>query len=633
MVFNRPEVDYTAESALGALAEFWESEVARIGEGNAKGWKQFVEAGGQMADPPDPRSDGRGILPRTTDPFEAWAATEQQCAEKARMPARTLDEGTDDDPFRVVMFSDIKDLLIWFPSTVLPRVRPLLSEAFLVFCGLPPAGVSGERFTALLNDPFAASKGQGLNLGVDRDDAPTRFDISTRTPEFKQQGGRMAISPEVLFSGNTWFQYLDKWSGVHPPQDRQVDALWVLRTLGHLVRGCGLEELAEYYLAMEWLNEPAAARKVAKGLLKQYSSNVRLYNAYALIEWANGNTEMSQKVLSSATGLASSFSSNSSQPLWNTWAWMHLESGDKAMSLARLCSSVDRGFEGLTVSPALLLKARSQFSATRDYSLSSQQLEAAAESVESLMLLEYLIAEGGSEPASDSQGNITAALDSIHAFSRELESRDLARSPHHERLLQNAARLLYYHATHGPYRPTHLRNHLHLLLAHFPTNTLLLTLFAWSHQSTLRIDDPVRTFLQQTLSQPANDTLAARRFAINHEFHAGTAHSVRAAFESALESEACKGSVELWTAYVRLCAGNQELKGRAKEVFYRAIAACPWAKEVYMLAFEPGMKGVLGREELRAVHETLVAKGLRVGVDLEEVLERWKKERRRGRRG
>jgi hypothetical protein len=100
-------------------------------------------------------------------------------------------------------------------------------------------------------------------------------------------------------------------------------------------------------------------------------------------------------------------------------------------------------------SPALLLKARSHFSATRDYSISSQQLETAAQYAESLMLLEYLSAEDGSEPASETQGNISAALSTIHVFSQELSSRNLHTSPHHERLLQTAARLLYHHATHG----------------------------------------------------------------------------------------------------------------------------------------------------------------------------------------
>ncbi|EAQ89033.1 hypothetical protein CHGG_05652 [Chaetomium globosum CBS 148.51] len=304
MVFCRPRGDFaTAEVAMASFAGFWESEVARIGEEGARGWRHFVETGEDMADPPEPRADGPSEVPRMTDPFEAWAAAEQQAAGKARMPARTLDEGMDDDPFRVIMFSDIKDLLIWIPSALLSRVKPLLADAFLVFCGLPPAGLSGGEFTTMLDDPFVSSRGQGLDLGLSRKDTGATQDLSRRTPEFKQEGGSMVISPDVLFSRDPWSRYLNKWSDTHQPGDRQVDISWVLSTLERLVKDCGVEALAEYYLAMEWLNEPTKARKVAKGLLKQYSSNIKLYNAYALVESANGNAEVSHKVLSSATGL------------------------------------------------------------------------------------------------------------------------------------------------------------------------------------------------------------------------------------------------------------------------------------------------------------------------------------------
>lgn len=307
MVFCRPiegMVGASMETALEAFAEFWESEVPRIGEEGAAGWRAFVQADGTLADPHEARREETGERPRAADAFTAWGRVEQRAREQARMPARTLDEGTEDDPFRVVMFSDIKDLLVWFPPVVLHLVKPRLIDAFLVFCGLPVVGIAGEKFTALLDDPFVVGKGQGLDLPLTQSDTAAT-EPSSRTPDFRQQGGNMAISQDVLFSGNSWFRYLDKWSGTFQPGDRQVDASWVLGTLGYLVRGCGEEELAEYYLAMEWLNEPTKARKVAKGLLKQYSSNIKLYSAYALIESANQNHEVALKVLSSATGLTS----------------------------------------------------------------------------------------------------------------------------------------------------------------------------------------------------------------------------------------------------------------------------------------------------------------------------------------
>ncbi|KAK3356956.1 NRDE-2, necessary for RNA interference-domain-containing protein [Lasiosphaeria hispida] len=622
MSFERPEGQGDdGRAAMGGFADFWESEVPRIGEDGAKGWRHFEEAAGAMEDLPEAKENTAVDVPRMGDAFKVWLAVEQEVASRSRMPARTMDEGTEDDPFRVVMFSDIEDLLVWFPTSILLWVRPQLIDAFLLFCGLPTAGMTGGLVNADQHDPFIAPWSETFEFEAEDQSPETSLEQGKRTPEFKQQGGNMALSGDILFSGTAWFQYLDKWSNVYPPNVDQVDVSWVLGTLKHLVRACRVEELAEYYLAMEWLNEPKGARKVAKGLLKLYSTNLRLYNAYALIEWANHNEEVSEKVLSSAASQSLPSAPTDSQLLWNTWTWIHLESGQKHMALARLCSSVDGKFEGSAVSPALLLKAKSHISSTRDYALSSRQPGLAIQYAESQALFEYLAAEGGIEPTSATQGNITAALQSIHAFTNQLTSANQAQSTHHERLLQTAARLLYHHATHGSYRPVYLRTELRTLTTHFPRNTLFLTLLAWSEQATLLLNDPVRTALQTTALAAPHDCLGTRRFAILYEARAGTAHATRAAFEAALESDACRGSVEVWVAYLRFCygKGRRELGAKVgREVFYRAVAACPWAREVYL----EGMQK-LGGEEFRGVGGLMELRGVRVRVDLEGFLGRW----------
>jgi hypothetical protein len=101
---------------------------------------------------------------------------------------------------------------------------------------------------------------------------------------------------------------------------------------------------------------------------------------------------------------------------------------------------------------------------------------------------------------------------------------------------------------------------------------------------------------------------------------------VRTAFEAALASDACGrgGSVELWVRYIRFCCARKgEFRGGrvAKEVFYRAVAACSWAKEVYMEAFGEELVEEFGVAELRGVFQMMVGKGVRVHVDLEEFLE------------
>lgn len=65
---------------------------------------------------------------------------------------------------------------------------------------------------------------------------------------------------------------------------------------------------------------------------------------------------------------------------------------------------------------------------------------------------------------------------------------------------------------------------------------------------------------------------------------------------------------------------------RARDVFFRGMRVCPWAKEFYLLAFTQ-LRDVLGFEELRKVYEVLGEKGLRVHVDLEDAFDRYDERR------
>ena len=269
--FSRPSQNISnpddTESSLASFADFWESEVPRIGENDAKGWRHFVEAADELQDPPEPKKSTPAEQLQTRDPFKAWGHAERQEAIKARMPARTLDEGTEDDPFRVVMFSDIKDFLVWLPVQVLPLARPQLMDAFLAFCQLPTPRLSSATESwvlaySSLNEPFlATSSGEAFETAL-RGHDPSKAQEPRKTPEFDQQCGNIALSQDVLFAGSNWFQYLGKWSdNTNSKNNNRVDPSWVLGTLRYLVRTCGLEGLAEYYLALEWRQEPAAARR------------------------------------------------------------------------------------------------------------------------------------------------------------------------------------------------------------------------------------------------------------------------------------------------------------------------------------------------------------------------------------
>ncbi|KAM7201033.1 NRDE-2, necessary for RNA interference domain containing protein [Naviculisporaceae sp. PSN 640] len=674
----RPPNEQDFETALSSFADYWETEAPRIGEDGWKGgWKCFVESA-SIEDLPEGKSDIPFEVIQSRDVFKAWAAAELQGAQRARMPARTLDENTVDDPFKVVMFSDIRDLLIWIPDQAQQIARTKLLDAFLVFCRLPTTGLSrnDDEFSRSLQDPFIASRDVASEAAFNqrggiRDEVVDQE--SKKNPQFRQQGANIALSQDVLFAGPNWFQYLSDWSSTDSLGfDDRIEPSWVLGALREIVRQHGSDELAEYYLALEWRNDSSKARRVAKSLLKESPTNTRLYNAYALTERGNQNVEMLEKVLSSATGR----NLPGEQRLWNTWAWFHLESNQNQMALLRLCASVDdtiKAEQAGNISPITLLRTRTRLSSIQDYSLSSRDLPKAIQHAESLALFEYLAGDdpsGGIVSHSQSQGNITAAMSSIWTFCDELKSLSSA-SYYFECLLQTASRLLFYHATHGAYRPAYLRAELTKLVEAIPTNAIFLELLAWANQSTLflLVNDPIRDIiLRQTSDDIENDVarhLAMHRFAIRYEAARGVSagatmmYPAKAAFEAALGiNSPCggelRGNVDLWVCYIRLLqhiyrsavttglASTSSSKGKGskdpesnplvkniKEVYYRAIAACPWSKRLYMEAFGEGMIKLMGSGELKGVVNTMVEKGLRVCVEMEGFFDKWAEERKR----
>lgn len=627
LTFARPTDDFDTDSAeaMASLRDFWESEVPRIGENGAMGWRQFTEAE-EMADLPEAKMEAAPVVLDTRDVYQAWAAVETQKDRNASLPARTLDEGTEEDPFRVVMFDDLEALLFYIPSALaaLPRVKAAVWTGFLLFCRLPAASLDvGDSIRDLSNDPFVY--GESVNteresLQQDCDDE----DETKKPPRFSDPGRRMIDSPDVIFAGSDWFGFFNR--DVSPLYDLALAATTQLAT------SFGYEAVAEYSMGLAWNKSPSTIRKTAKALLKNWPSNTALYNAYVVAEWRNGNRDVARNVLLSATRQ----NLPEKERLWTTWAWLGLEAGDMKGALVRCIAATGNAQQNDTEPTATysqLLKARQILSSGREFLVSVGEIHQATLRAETSVLLEYLSPCVGSKHTSSRQGDIEAAMRILRTFTSEIVARGYGTSPHLERLHQLAGHLLYHHTARGPFRPTYIRSQLHQSINLFPANTLFLSLFAWA-DTTLLLNDPVRTLLRALAK--TQDGLAGQLFAIQHEVRtaSGSVHSVRTAFERALDGDAGKSS-ELWRGYLRFCEEHRrELGGSgggqavAKDVFYRSIAACPWSKALAMEAFT-----TLGRDmesgELRAVWNTMTAKGLRVRVDLDEFEAKWK-ERRSG---
>ncbi|KAJ3942485.1 uncharacterized protein N0V96_007986 [Colletotrichum fioriniae] len=519
---QRPAVcDTMAElQIVSSFKDFWEDESPRIGEDNALGWNHYVQMDG-VVDPPEPRTDD-DTVPKSRDVYKSWGATEKLRATNSRNPARATDDVLEDDPYRVVMFSDIEELLFVIPSEIIPSLWRPLVDAFLLFCGLPTAFRTSDWTEAAENDTVIMSNMRLLEKDVlQRPNEPDILDETKRVPTFKQDASRYALSADLLFAGPGWFSPFSGWTSTSKESDGPVTIATVSNALRLLLKSSSRQELAEYSLAIEVVNDPSNTKKRAKALIKQDPSNLRLYNAYALAEFSNGNAGIGLQVVATA---------------------------------------------------------------------------------ESLALLAYLTAQEGSEPTSEAQGSVSAAMERIWTASSELCAQGHAKSSTHERLLQVAARLLYHHASRGQAIPT---------------------LFSWA-STTFGIDDPVRDILRKVALTNANDSISNRVFAIRYELQRGNVYSTQAAFERALDSPTCRSNPDLWRCYIKFSYARQQLRSKAKDVFFRGLRHCPWSKELALEAYTT-LVSVMDEFELRSVFNTMSSKGLRIHVDLDEFLTQHKK--------
>lgn len=634
----------STSTMLRDFEEFWESECPRIGEPGAKGWATFKQEG-TYPDPPEStiqESDTEISLRRL---FETFSQEENRRMKSLQWPGRTTDEFGEDDPFHVVLFSDIQAELDMMKT---PLQSILLVEAYLCFWGLPPLPSDLQTRPWWL-DPFLrkerlhASQSRALLLPGPSNsfEANVHYELD----DWKSPVMHFQITTEELFDGQVF-------AGTHT----QEQMGWLSRALKSFAHTIPHDAIAEYFLAFERYCNPTGASKAAKALLKKRSSSLRLYNAYALIESRLERKVEADRVFSMALSMSNQLPSESSKfqvLLWRTWIWETLRTGDLRAAKHRVSSIGDANptpdaqtndGEENHFHPATVLKVRNTLVEGRDHCISIGDTMLAVYYAECLSLFTYL----------QSEFDIIAALDSLRSISNVLQSRGLLHSAANEVAHQAQCQLIAYHSKHVKlFKPSIARSGIQESIKLFPNNTKFLQMYA-ANEARFRVDDRVRAIMQDIVLQKGEQSIVGWFFAVYSELKrgenlGGTTHAVRAAFERAVESEryvrsqfiypalsaniqiACSGkkSSAMWESYVLyLCSISEH--AAAKRVYFRGLLHTPYSKAYIMLAFEQ-LADEMDFKELRSVYNTLQEKELRVHIDIEEELDEVQKviERRR----
>jgi hypothetical protein len=231
-----------------------------------------------------------------------------------------------------------------------------------------------------------------------------------------------------------------------------------------------------------------------------------------------------------------------------------------------------------------------------------------------------------------------------------------------ELLHQARARLIYFHISQKEhFDPRRLKIMLRKSLALAPHNTMFLSLYMWNDARLPILDrirepfsfmtaDPESHYAQVLADRarspvilqwpPVSAHLFLIHVGLSRSMAVGTHYSIREVFERALGErpsemdfpkcfgyECTRSNVTIWKLYVLFELEKASDLNRAKAVLYRAIRACPWSKDLILLAFErlyeraPGARDGLQAQELRQLYHLLIEKQMRVHVDLAKGLE------------
>ncbi|KKY24461.1 hypothetical protein UCRPC4_g02419 [Phaeomoniella chlamydospora] len=567
------------------FTRFWESEAPRIGEVGAKGWRYWMNEN-EKTDV-EPVSDDLGSPLDGHNLFATWSKAEVYREKTAEFPARTLDDVAEDDPYRVILFSDLEDTLDAFRLDKLENTSVLI-EAFLKFCDLPPMERAYEQSIPWTDDQLLRT---------------SLFCASNDIPYEQLDFFLGASDTSSLFSAT-------EWMSVWPKRfiDTAATKLWKQRALQLLVENMPLNDrFAEYVIGYVFSIDPKESRKYAKATLKRRSSSLRLYNAYALLELRIGNIETAERTWSTALSMSKQFAEEEQKTdilLWDTWIWECLDRGKITKAMELILSipvgSVDLKAQDDTVEAkqsTRLLKTRRHLQSLISHS-TTFKTDLLPHYLSCLSLLEYL---------------------------HNAESLPIALSqytPDHypnASIAQSIARLLHYHWTTHPYSPSYKlsTSTLFNLLQYHPSNTILLNLHT-------RLTHHINLFDRLRSTSPPPTTLTTHLHKIRLElqrptYGGGTSNSIRSAFENALSSY--PHSPLLYTLYLRFELQNSLEK--ATQLYHRGLRLLPWHKGFAMLGFiQDRLREKLEMgNELRSIWEGMGERGMRMRVGIEDLLE------------
>ncbi|BEI89274.1 uncharacterized protein CcaverHIS019_0206360 [Cutaneotrichosporon cavernicola] len=611
---------------LMEFEDFWDSEVPRIGEHGAQGWRSTHESEAVVEPPPiRPRNLDTG---KDGDPYAQWYRAERRAEQALNLPGRARDlDPPGDDPFHMIMFEDVAPFL--FPVQT-PLVRLQLIYAFLTFLGLPFTPPEAPTSSPSASDPhlrwpLASNETMRAAFWPPR---PTMKRIVWQTvggTPMEAEQPRTLRSPfgcpakswmserGTLFASDRWFRDVTAADLLHVDVDFTRNVLALMRPLvpdpSFVLSTFAFETALSY----------KGAVRAAKSILAGDSDNLILWDGYARLEQQRGKLAAARQVYVTAlhaaeqratlAGINKDDLEQDMDELWAAWAEMEYETGDEDLCLQvitmaagfqreRIAECTSTGYNAQQPSPITMLKSKQHYATAS--STSQHQLVLGAI---------FVTLTDGIEAARDRLLNVVDSLP--------------AGDPRIEETLQLLVKVIFVHNSRHSSPASLMRNVLERAIELCPNNTIFLSLYLFGegnrrvygnvHRLTSRLITEDRGIVPLLWAVWAESQGAARTF---YDKGGSGAERARRALNQSVNSPKGRQCAGLWLLYIEF----EMLMGRpkaAKELCYRAMAAVGGCKDLYLLPFST-LRTQFSSRELREVVELMLERGIRVRVDTQD---------------
>ncbi|WWC66161.1 uncharacterized protein I206_100062 [Kwoniella pini CBS 10737] len=611
------------DKALGEFEKFWDTGAPRIGETGSKGWQNTTS--NLVSIPKVTQS----LHHSSEDPFERWLEAETHAETIYTLPGRAtdLDTEVEDDPYHVILFSDIRPFLF---NIISPIVRLQLIYAFLTFLGLPFTPPDSTSSSPATNDPHLswtlAHNPKKRHLFWPSRQGQRKLPWQTvggepMDPERSRGLESPFESPVKCWSQDrsTLLGKKDKWFTDLGSVDIAGLDIDLIRNAFSLLRPLVPDPaftLANF--AFEAAVSPKGAVKLAKSILVSDRDNLLLWEGYARLEKQRGNFAAARTVYITALQAAvahrkDGLVTEDELDLWAGWSEMEFEMAEDVRALEVVSLAVGSGQDRLSdysvpdrmptpPAPIALLKARQHYSSI-SHTLSPSQLLLKS-------LYSYLI--DGIEPTRTFLLNHLASLPPS--------------SPEAEQTLQLLTKILYLHSSRHASPASLSRSTLEIALSSFPNNTSFLSLYLYGELGGRVYGRIQRLISDLTSNRENNGGLTIYLWAIwaqgvsSHrtfwDANGTGSERVRLTLDKAVNSTTGKCSAALWILYIEF----EVLMGRynnAKQLCYRAVTSLGGCKALYLLPFSKSLRSHYTLRELKDWSELILERGIRIRIPFE----------------